>query len=40
MPKLKKWMPELDRMLAANKAPSVRERLMLIRPFEELRGLN
>ena len=39
MPKLGTWKPELDRMLAANEARPSRERLTLIRIFEELRGL-
>jgi transposase len=39
MPKLGTWTPELDRMLAANEACPSRERLTLIRIFEDLRGL-
>jgi transposase len=39
LPKLGRWREELDRMLAANEAKSARERLTLIRLFEELRGL-
>ncbi|WEK48976.1 MAG: IS21 family transposase [Candidatus Kaistia colombiensis] len=39
MPKLGAWKPELDRILAANEGRSARERLTLIRIFEELRGL-
>ncbi len=38
-PKLGSWRAELDRLLAANVARSSRERLTLIRIFEELRGL-
>ena len=38
-PKLGAWKPELDRMLATNDARPARERLTLIRVFEELRGL-
>ncbi|WP_024351270.1 IS21 family transposase [Aurantimonas coralicida] len=38
-PKLGAWQPELDRMLATNDARPARERLTLIRVFEELRGL-
>jgi transposase len=38
-PKLGAWKEELDRILAANVAKSARERLTLIRIFEELRGL-
>ena len=38
-PKLGSWRAELDRLLAANAARSSRERLTLIRVFEELRGL-
>jgi transposase len=38
-PKLDAWKPELDRMLATNNARPARERLTLIRVFEELRGL-
>lgn len=39
MPKLGAWKPELDRILAANDACPARERLTLIRIFEDLRGL-
>jgi predicted transcriptional regulator len=38
-PKLGAWQADLDRMLAANEAKSPRERLTLIRLFEELREL-
>jgi transposase len=38
-PKLGAWKEGLDRILAANVAKSARERLTLIRIFEELRGL-
>ena len=38
-PKLGRWTAELDRLLTANTSSSVRERLTLIRLFEELRGL-
>jgi transposase len=38
-PKLGPWCADLDRMLAANEGKPVRERLTLIRLFEELRGL-
>ena len=38
-PKLGAWKEELDRILAANVAKSARERLTLIRIFEELQGL-
>ena len=38
-PKIGPWREELDRLLAANAARSSRERLTLIRVFEELRGL-
>ena len=37
-PKLGRWAPELDELLAANAAKSAREQLTLIRIFEELRG--
>ena len=37
-PKLGSWRADLDRLLAANAARSSRERLTLIRIFEELRG--
>src|SRR5687767_4474402 len=39
LPKLGRWRDDLDRMLAGNEAKSARERLTLIRIFEELRGL-
>jgi transposase len=39
MPKLGAWKGELDRMLARNESRPARERLTLIRIFEELRGL-
>ena len=38
-PKIGPWREELDRLLAVNAARSSRERLTLIRVFEELRGL-
>src|SRR6516164_6201745 len=38
-PKLGSWRADLDRMLSDNEAKTVRERLTLIRIFEELRGL-
>jgi len=38
-PRLGRWKAELDRMLTANVGKAVRERLTLIRLFEELRGL-
>ena len=38
-PKLGRWKVELDRMLSANASNSARERLTLIRLFEELRAL-
>jgi transposase len=38
-PKLGSWRVDLDRMLSDNEAKPVRERLTLIRIFEELRGL-
>ena len=37
--KLGRWRDELDRLLTANDARAARERLTLIRIFEELRGL-
>ncbi len=37
-PKLGRWAEEVDRLLTANAAKSGRERLTLIRIFEELRG--
>ncbi|MDX3806508.1 MAG: IS21 family transposase [Bosea sp. (in: a-proteobacteria)] len=39
MPKLGAWKGELDRMLSRNETRPARERLTLIRIFEELRGL-
>ena len=39
LPKLGAWRADLDGMLAANAAKPARERLMLIRVFEDLRGL-
>jgi len=38
-PKLGPWREDLDRLLAANEAKAARERLTLIRLFEELRSL-
>jgi transposase len=38
-PKLGSWREDLDRLLAANAARASRERLTLIRVFEELRAL-
>jgi hypothetical protein len=38
-PKLGAWHDALDRMLLANEGKPARERLTLIRVFEELRGL-
>ena len=38
-PKLGAWHDDLDRMLLANEGKSARERLTLIRVFEELRGV-
>src|SRR3954471_23393280 len=38
-PKLGAWHGDLDRMLSDNEARPTRERLTLIRIFEELRGL-
>ncbi len=37
-PKLGEWTSELDELLESNEAKSARERLTLIRIFEELRG--
>jgi transposase len=39
LPKLGAWRADLDRLLAANEGKSARERLTLIRVFEELRSL-
>src|SRR5207344_3605646 len=38
-PRLGRWKAELDRLLASNAGAATRERLTLIRLFEELRGL-
>src|SRR5271154_2548524 len=38
-PKLGRWKEELDRLLAANAEAPARERLTLIRIFEDLRAL-
>jgi transposase len=38
-PKLGRWKADLDRILASNEAKQARERLTLIRVFEELRAL-
>ena len=38
-PKLGAWTGELERILTANETKAARERLTLIRVFEELRGL-
>ena len=38
-PKLGRWTSDLDRMLEANATKSPRERLTLIRVFEDLHGL-
>ncbi len=38
-PKLGPWRDDLDQMLAANEAKPLRERLTLIRVYEELCGL-
>src|SRR5690349_25038073 len=37
-PKLGRWTAELDELLASNAAKAARERLTLIRLFEDLRG--
>ena len=39
LPRLGRWRADLDRLLADNEAKAARERLTLIRVFEELRGL-
>ncbi len=39
LPRIGPWKVDLDRLLAANAAKAGRERLTLIRVFEELRGL-
>jgi transposase len=38
LPKIGRWSDELDQLLTANECKSPRERLTLIRIFEELRG--
>ena len=38
-PRIGRWKADLDRLLTANAGNSARERLTLIRVFEELRGL-
>ena len=38
-PRLGRWKAELDRMLTANVGKAARERLTLVRLFEELRTL-
>jgi hypothetical protein len=38
-PKIRRWKAELDRLLAQNVGTAARERLTLIRLFEELRVL-
>jgi len=38
-PKMGPWVAELDRLLSANESKAARERLTLIRLYEELRGL-
>src|SRR6478752_10172451 len=39
LPKMGPWSAELDRLLAANESKAARERLTLIRLFEELRAV-
>jgi transposase len=39
LPRIGPWKDDLDRLLASNEAKTARERLTLIRIFEELRGL-
>src|ERR1700761_214872 len=39
LPKMGPWSAELDRLLATNESKTTRERLTLIRLYEELRGL-
>src|SRR5215203_6090123 len=39
LPRLGRWRDELDRMLAGNEGKPSRERLTLVRQFEELGGL-
>jgi hypothetical protein len=38
LPKIGRWRDTLDQLLSENEAKSARERLTLIRVFEELRG--
>jgi transposase-like protein len=38
LPKLGRWRDDLDRLLTANEGRAPRERLTLIRLFDELRG--
>jgi hypothetical protein len=38
LPKIGRWSDELDQLLTANEGRPRRERLTLIRIFEELRG--
>ena len=38
LPKIGRWRDTLDQLLSANEAKASRERLILIRLFEELRG--
>jgi hypothetical protein len=39
LPRIDPWREELDAMLLVNEGKAARERLTLIRIFEELRGL-
>src|SRR5215204_339089 len=39
LPRLGRWREDLDRLLAGNEGKAARERLTVIRVFEELRGL-
>ena len=39
LPRIGPWKDDLERLLTANEAKPARERLTLIRVFEELRGL-
>ena len=39
LPRIGPWKADLDRLLVSNEAKAARERLTLIRVFEELRGL-
>ena len=39
LPRIGPWQAELDRLLLANEGKAARERLTLIRVFEELAGL-